>query len=73
MTSPVFLVSWEAVEQALSLLAAPTKASMVPEAVRAVKLQCDGQSPNRTMLAILSLSAWLVDDGPNYGGAGGMS
>lgn len=76
-TSPFFLVSWGALEEALILLAAtPEQERLVPETVSALrKAQGTGEAPSRLLLRILCATAFLADgavDPASLPGAGAM-
>ena len=62
-SAPMFLVSWAALEDALTLLAAtPELLRLVPETVSALRnSQIEGEPPNRLLLRILSATAFLSD------------
>jgi hypothetical protein len=59
----MFLVSWAALEDSLTLLAAtPEMARLVPETVSALrKAQADGEQPSRLLLRILGATTFLAD------------
>lgn len=61
--APMFLVSWTALEEALSLLAAtPEQSRLAPDLVSALrKAQSDGETPGRLLLSILSAAIFLAD------------
>lgn len=60
---PVFLVSWAALEDSLTLLAAtPELSRLVPETVSALrKAHAEGEAPARLLLRILSATTYLAD------------
>ncbi len=68
--SPMFLVSWGALEDALSLLAAtPEQSKMAPDLVSALrKSQHQGEAPNRLLMSILSAAIFLADPDASLGG-----
>ncbi|HYE45360.1 MAG TPA: hypothetical protein VEA44_06255 [Caulobacter sp.] len=60
--APVFLVSWTALESALSLLASPDKADNIPTVVSALRKTQGSAAPDKLLLQILSATAWLTSD-----------
>ena len=61
--SPMFLVTWTALEEALSLLAAtPEQSRLAPDLVSALrKSQGEGETPGRLLMSILSAAIFLAD------------
>jgi hypoxanthine phosphoribosyltransferase len=61
--SPMFLVTWTALEEALSLLAAtPEQSRLAPDLVSALrKSQRGGETPGRLLMSILSAAIFLAD------------
>ncbi len=64
-TSPsmVFLVSWQALEESLVLIAAtPEQERLAPDIVNGLKKsQAQGDSPSRLLLRILCAAAFVAD------------
>ncbi len=72
---PLFVASWAAVEDALTLLAAtPETLRLVPETVSALrKSQAEGEPTSRLILRILSAATFIADPGvsPTFSREGG--
>lgn len=68
-STPVFLVSWEALEQGLCLLANPERASQAPVLVSALRRMQGSVPPDKLLMQILGATAWLTADGPPDGEA----
>ncbi len=66
-----FVVSWEALEKALTMLAAPQKAQMVPETLPALRQLQLGMGPSKLLVEILAATAWITDDTDLAGGLAG--
>lgn len=66
-----FLLSWEALEQGLMLLAAPDKAPMVADTVSALRQLQFEMRPAKLLIEILAATAWITDDTCPAGGSGG--
>lgn len=56
--SPVFLVSWSALESTLSLLASPHRAADIPTTISALRRL----PPEKLLVQMLSATAWLTSE-----------
>lgn len=69
--TPVFLMSWAALEAALSLLSSPDKAGQIPTVMSALRRLQPSVPPEKLLVQILSATAWLTaDEHPLDGGPG---
>lgn len=66
-----FVVSWEALEKALTVLASPQKAEMVPETISALRQLQLAMLPSKLLVEILAATAWITDDTDLAGGSEG--
>jgi len=62
ISSPVFLVSWTALESALTLLASPAKADRIGTVISALRKTQPSVPPEKLLVQILSATAWLTSD-----------
>lgn len=61
-SSPVFLVSWAALESGWSLLASPDRTSDIPTMISALRRLQPSLPPEKLLVQILSATAWLTSD-----------
>lgn len=61
-STPVFLMSWSALETALALLASPDKAAQIPIVISALRRLQSSVPPEKLLVQILSATAWLTAD-----------
>jgi hypothetical protein len=62
ISSPVFLVSWAALESTWSLLASPHRAADIPTLIAALRRLQPSLPPEKLLVQILSATAWLTSD-----------
>ncbi len=62
ISSPVFLVSWAALESTWSLLASPHRAADIPTLISALRRLQPSLPPQELLVQILSATAWLTSD-----------
>ncbi|MDB5468882.1 MAG: hypothetical protein JWR84_442 [Caulobacter sp.] len=62
ISSPVFLVSWAALESGLSLLASPDRSAQISTVISALRRLQPSLAPDKLLVQILSATAWLTSD-----------
>lgn len=62
ISSPVFLVSWAALESTWSLLASPHRAADIPTLISSLRRLQPSLPPEKLLVQILSATAWLTSD-----------
>ena len=61
-SSPVFLVSWAALESTWSLLASPHRAADIPTMISSLRRLQPSLPPEKLLVQLLSATAWLTSD-----------
>ncbi len=64
LSTPVFLVSWDALENGLILLANPDRADQVATVVSALRRLQSSTPADKLLVQILGATAWLTSDEP---------
>jgi len=73
-STPVFLVSWAALEAGLSLLASPDKAGQIATVISALRRLQPSVPPEKLLVQILGATAWLTsDNAPDLAGEASMT
>lgn len=65
-SSPVFLVSWAALESGLSLLASPDRSGQISTIISALRRLQPSLPPEKLLVQILSATAWLTADEASF-------